>query len=293
MDLPPLPESLPPVIFSLPLAAAIPTSGCWPRCPARTARRIPPGPADLTPRDVRRGGDLLSCAACPPLPVAGGAGPPAPGLRVYAIGDVHGRDDLLRRLHASIAADWAAAPAARAAVVHLGDYVDRGPDSPGVLRRIAGPPPVPGAESVTLRGNHEALMLDALAPGAPAEAQFLWQLNGGRATLAAYRGHVPERDREILRGLALSWRAGDYLFVHAGIDPRKPLEAQTETDLVWTREPFVLAGATGHGGGAWPYASAAAGGAAAPDRHRHGRRRGGALTCLVLEGDGLRFLSAS
>ncbi|RKK04583.1 serine/threonine protein phosphatase [Pseudoroseomonas wenyumeiae] len=231
-------------------------------------------------------------SSSPPLQAAPGRLPP--GLRVYAIGDVHGRDDLLARLHASIAADWAAAPAARAVVVHLGDYVDRGPDSPGVLRRIAGPPPVPGAESVTLRGNHEALMLDALAPGAPAEAQFLWQLNGGRATLAAYRGHVPERDREILCGLALSWRAGDYLFVHAGIDPRKPLEAQTETDLVWTREPFLswpepLGMVVVHGHTPAPR----------PEVRPHrigidtGAVGGGALTCLVLEGDGLRFLSAS
>lgn len=228
----------------------------------------------------------------PPFQAAPGRLPP--GLRVYAIGDVHGRDDLLARLHAAIATDWAAAPAARAAVVHLGDYVDRGPDSPGVLRRIAGPPPIPGAESITLRGNHEALMLDALAPDAPAEARFLWQVNGGQATLNAYGGHVPERDREILRGLALSWRAGDYLFVHAGIDPRKPLEAQTETDLTWTREPFLswpdpLGLVVVHGHTPAPK----------PEVRPHrigidtGAVGGGALTCVVLENGGLRFLSAS
>jgi serine/threonine protein phosphatase 1 len=231
-------------------------------------------------------------SSSPPLQVAPGRLPP--GLRVYAIGDVHGRDDLLARLHDAIAADWAAAPAARAAVVHLGDYVDRGPDSPAALRRAAGPPPIPGAESVALRGNHEALMLDALAPGAPAAAQFLWQMNGGRATLSAYRGHVPEEDREILRGLALSWRAGDYLFVHAGIDPRKPLDAQAETDLTWIREPFLswpgpLGVVVVHGHTPAPR----------PEVRPHrigidtGAVGGGALTCLVLEEDGLRFLSVS
>jgi serine/threonine protein phosphatase 1 len=215
-----------------------------------------------------------------------------PGLRVYAIGDVHGRDDLLARLHAAIAADWAAAPAARAAVVHLGDYVDRGPDSPGVLRRIAGPSPIPGAESVMLRGNHEAMMLAALAPGASPNAQVHWQFNGGRATLAAYRGPVPDRDLELLRGLALSWRAGDYLFVHAGIDPRKPLEAQAEDDLIWIREPFL----------SWPgplEAVVVHGHTPEPEPvvrpHRigidTGAVGGGALTCLVLEEDGLRFLA--
>lgn len=217
-----------------------------------------------------------------------------PGLRVYAIGDVHGRNDLLVRLHVAIAADWDAAPAARAAVVHLGDYVDRGPDSPGVLRRIAGLPPIEGAESVTLRGNHEALMLEALAPTAPAEAKLLWQVNGGNATLYAYHGHVPEYDRQILRGLTLSWRAGDYFFVHAGIDPRKPLEAQTEMDLLWIREPFLswprpLGMVVVHGHTPAPH----------PEVRPHrigidtGAVGGGALTCLVLEGDGLRFLSAS
>jgi serine/threonine protein phosphatase 1 len=215
-----------------------------------------------------------------------------PGLRVYAIGDVHGRDDLLARLHAAIAADWAAAPAERAAVVHLGDYVDRGPDSPGVVRRIAGPPPIPGAESVLLRGNHEVMMLDAIAPDASPEMQFLWQANGGRATLAAYRGPVPEQDRQVLRNLSLSWRAGDYLFVHAGINPRKPLEAQSEKDLLWMREPFL----------SWPdklEAVVVHGHTPAPEPevlpHRigidTGAVGGGALTCLVLEGDGLRFLS--
>jgi serine/threonine protein phosphatase 1 len=226
----------------------------------------------------------------PSLQAAPGRLPP--GLRVYAIGDVHGRDDLLARLHAAIAADWAAAPAERAAVVHLGDYVDRGPDSPGVVRRIAGPPPIAGAEWVLLRGNHEVMMLDAIAPDAPPEMQFLWQANGGRATLAAYRGPVPERDRQILRGLALSWRAGDYLFVHAGINPRKPLEAQSEKDLLWMREPFL----------SWPdklEAVVVHGHTPAPEpevlQHRigidTGAAGGGALTCLVLEGDGLRFLS--
>jgi serine/threonine protein phosphatase 1 len=224
---------------------------------------------------------------------------PAPGhlpdgLRVYAIGDVHGCAEHLAQLHALIAADWAAAPAQEAAVVHLGDYVDRGPDSPGVLRRVAGPPPIPGAASIALYGNHEAMMLDALAPEASPDAQFHWQANGGRATMLAYEGTVPEADMQILRDLRLFWQAGDYLFVHAGIDPRKPLAAQTEHDMIWIREPFL----------SWP------GPLEAVVVHGHtpvsapvvrasrigidtGAVGGGPLTCLVLEGDGLRFLAVA
>ncbi|MBO1075783.1 metallophosphoesterase family protein [Roseomonas marmotae] len=226
----------------------------------------------------------LPCAAPGRLP---------PGLRVYAIGDVHGCAGQLARLHDLIAADWAAMPARKAAVVHLGDYVDRGPDSPGVLRRIAGPAPIPGAESVALRGNHEAMMLDALAPSASPEARALWQINGGRATLAAYGGTVPDRDLEILRGLALSWRAGDYLFVHAGIVPGKPLDEQAEMDLLWIREPFLswtgpLGMVVVHGHTPVPAP------VIRPNRIGidTGAVGGGPLTCLVLEDDRLRFLQA-
>jgi serine/threonine protein phosphatase 1 len=216
-----------------------------------------------------------------------------PGLRVYAIGDVHGCAMRLAALHAAIAADWAAWPAARAAVVHLGDYVDRGPDSPGVLARIAAPPPVAGAESVALRGNHEAMMLDALAPGATPAAREHWLRNGGRTTLRDFGGTVPDAVLAQLRALPLFWQAGGYRFVHAGVDPCRGWAAQREQDLLWMREPFL----------SWPAALDAVyvhghTPAAEPEVCGHrigidtGAVGGGALTALVLEGDGLRFLQA-
>ncbi len=222
---------------------------------------------------------------------------PAPGripagLRVYAIGDVHGRDDLLGALHRRIAEDWAAFPATRALIIHLGDYVDRGPASAAVLERIAGPSPVAGAEMVALRGNHEAMMLAALAPDASQQAITLWLFNGGVATQRSYPAGVPAHHLALLRSLPLTWEVGDYLFVHAGIEPTLELAKQPESALLWIREPFL----------SWP----------SPLRHVvvHGHTPvpepqiranrigidtgavgGGKLTCLVLQDDRLRFLS--
>ncbi|MDJ0386643.1 metallophosphoesterase [Roseomonas sp. E05] len=228
---------------------------------------------------------------------------PAPGqlpsgLRVYAIGDVHGCAPRLGALHAAIAADWAARPAARCAVVHLGDYVDRGPGSAAVLERLCGPGPMPGAEMVLLRGNHEAMMMGSLAAGPGTAAEDLWLWNGGDATLASYGAKdagftPPAAHRALLERTALTWQAGSYFFVHAGIDPRRPLEAQRSQDLLWIREPFL----------SWPRPL--------PMIVVHGHTpcrvpelrsnrigidtgavAGGPLTCLVLEGKQLRFLHA-
>ncbi|MFC7542267.1 metallophosphoesterase [Siccirubricoccus deserti] len=89
-----------------------------------------------------------------------------PGMRVYAVGDVHGCDDKLAAMHRLIAADARARPVPRVTLVHLGDYVDRGPDSAAVLDRLIGRSPLPEAEVVNLLGNHEAMMLDACAADA-------------------------------------------------------------------------------------------------------------------------------
>ena len=92
-----------------------------------------------------------------------------PGQRVYAIGDVHGCLDRLNALHELIAEDLAARPVEQAALVHLGDYVDRGPDSAGVVARLAAGAALPGVPTVNLIGNHEHMMLAAIATGrAPA-----------------------------------------------------------------------------------------------------------------------------
>jgi serine/threonine protein phosphatase 1 len=224
------------------------------------------------------------------------------GLRVYAIGDVHGCADRLAELHARIAEDAMARPARRVVLVHLGDYVDRGEDSAGVLERLLAPPPVPGAEVVNLLGNHEVMMLDACDPRSPPGALPFWLENGGAETLASYRTGlgdsapweaIPREHLALLRNCVLRWSAGDYLFVHAGIRPGVPLERQDPFDLIWIREPFLSFGGElplvvvhGHSPSATP----------AVRQNRLGIDTGacfgGALTCLVLEGHAMGFLSA-
>ncbi|MBK1661095.1 metallophosphoesterase family protein [Paracraurococcus ruber] len=224
------------------------------------------------------------------------------GLRIYAIGDVHGCADRLARLHALVAADARARPAEEIVLVHLGDYVDRGEDSAGVVERLLGPAPIPGAEVVNLLGNHEVMMLDACDPRGPEGALTFWLENGGEETLASYRtaaedpdfrDAIPPRHLAFLQGCELRFSAGDYLFVHAGIRPGLPLERQDPFDLIWIREPFLsfegdLPQVVVHGHTP----------AAAPAIRSHrigidtGACFGGDLTCLVLEGQRLRFLTS-
>lgn len=182
-----------------------------------------------------------------------------PGTRVYAIGDVHGCAGLLDQLHGAILADAAQAPARRRVAVYLGDYVDRGADSAGVIDLLLDDP-LPGFERVFLKGNHEDFMLRFL--GEPRHGP-LWLMNGGGATLASYgvcdsdirrpgdrivqlhdafRSRLPARHLEFLRRLDLVHQEGDYLFVHAGVRPGVPLGVQTEEDLLWIREPFLSSG---------------------------------------------------
>ncbi len=222
-----------------------------------------------------------------------------PGLRVYAIGDVHGCDERLGRLHQLIAEDAARRPMPRIVIVHIGDYVDRGPDSAGVIARLLGPSPVPGAEVVNLRGNHEALLLAGYGEEAEPEARWVWHVNGGAAALRSYsaggesEGVIPEAHLAFMRALPLSWREGGYFFAHAGVRPGVALEAQTEQDLLWIRQPF-LGSEESHG---------------AVVVHGHtpvqavelranrigidtGAVFGGPLTCVVLEGERMGFLEA-
>ncbi len=184
----------------------------------------------------------------------------AEGVRLYAVGDIHGESALLDRLSAMIADDMAGRPDRRAVVVFLGDYVDRGPDSRGVLDRLtAGPLPAPlaGAETRFLAGNHESALLDFIDdPVAGAR----WLDFGGAEALASYgvRASVGVRDRGRLRELRdhltdrlpdahrrfletlEDWAVyGDYAFVHAGIKPGRALKRQRRDDLLWLREPFL------------------------------------------------------
>jgi len=223
------------------------------------------------------------------------------GRRVYAIGDIHGCLDQLRRLHATIADDLRARPVAAAVVVHLGDYIDHGPDSAGVLSLLQGGPDLPGARVVNLLGEHERMLLDALDGDRAAATDWLW--SGGKETLASW-GLDPDLPREqwlaaippehaaFLRGLALSHREGDYLFVHAGIRPGVPLARQTRDDLLGIRQPFLwseqdfgVVVVHGHSANPQPVTLANRIGLDT------GAGMGGKLSCAVLEADRLGLLA--
>lgn len=178
------------------------------------------------------------------------------GTRVYAIGDIHGRVDLLDRLHAQILEDAATCDAARKVVVYLGDYVDRGKDSKSVIDRLLGEP-LPGFERVFLKGNHEEAFLKFFL-----EPEFGrdWKYYGGLETLMSYgvkalplkdepEAFVTARDElatlfppahlDFLGSLQLFHEEGDYYFAHAGVRPGRPLAEQTGEDLMWIRAEFL------------------------------------------------------
>lgn len=163
---------------------------------------------------------------------------------IYAVGDVHGRDDCLRALHAEISADARSRPGDKL-LVYIGDYVDRGASSADVVERVmAGPPP--GIDrQIALLGNHEDLMLKFYA-GLDEQENWIW--NGGDKTIESYGDDRERLERHLawMRGLPLSHREGRYLFVHAGIVPGRPLEEQREQDLIWIRDRF-LNDSTDHG----------------------------------------------
>lgn len=184
---------------------------------------------------------------------------PPPDTRIYAVGDVHGRADLLADLQTLIVKDADKAAQSRRVVVYLGDYVDRGPDSAGVLDRLIGQP-LAGFEEVFLMGNHEEFLLDFLSDPSVGP---VWLRNGGDATLSSYGIDVTEDDtrdwaavserlRQVLPAahlafletLGVSHREGDYFFAHAGIRPGVSLDKQDEEDLLWIREPFLDAAET-------------------------------------------------
>jgi serine/threonine protein phosphatase 1 len=186
----------------------------------------------------------------------------AEGYRAYAVGDIHGRLDLLDQLLARIEADIAARAPARNLVVFLGDLIDRGPHSAGVVERLRSWQPS-DASAVFLCGNHEEVMLRVLAgePGVLAD----WLRFGGAECLASYglspaalkamrepealatiKAAVPAEHRLFLGTFADTFRFGDYLFVHAGIRPGVDVAAQSQQDLRWIREAF-LDDATDHG----------------------------------------------
>ena len=232
-----------------------------------------------------------------------------PGRRVYAIGDIHGRVDLLMELHARIARDAALAPGLSPIVVYLGDYIDRGLDSRAVIDLLLDRP-LKGFESIHLLGNHESILLQFINDVTIGQS---WLTNGGnfalfsygvsvapnehdeqklKAAQAAFVEALPERHLEFFRRLKLTHEEGDYLFVHAGIRPGVPLAQQKPHDLIWIRGDFLSSTAThdriivhGH--------SITTDVQVMPNRIGidTGAYYSGRLTCLVLEGESRRFIT--
>ncbi|MCK1616125.1 serine/threonine protein phosphatase [Bradyrhizobium sp. 159] len=176
------------------------------------------------------------------------------GVRVYAIGDVHGRADLLQSLLTVIDADLARSAPQRAIQVFLGDYVDRGPDSRGVLDLLIARSK--SHETVCLKGNHEVFLLEVLKD--PARLQE-WRHYGGLLTLVSYgitptmnpsaeqqvelierlKRALPPEHLTFLQQLRSSFTCGDFFFVHAGVKPGVALDRQKDEDLLWIREEFL------------------------------------------------------
>lgn len=178
------------------------------------------------------------------------------GHVVYAIGDVHGRLDLLKSLHEKIRVDAQERDFFRKVIVYLGDYIDRGSDSRGVIDYLSENPMEDEFVCVYLKGNHEKAMVDFLE--GDFEETELWLTHGGQACLMSYgltASHVnlsykelnrvvspcvPEGHKEFLKGLkTFCWVGQEYLFVHAGIHPEKPFEEQTEKDFTSIRSEFL------------------------------------------------------
>ncbi len=222
--------------------------------------------------------------------------------RVYAIGDVHGCIDKLRRVESEILADLKSRPHANPLILFVGDYTDRGPDSRGVIEHLMSMGQS-GPEVMFLFGNHDFCFLDYLIDPHARTSRLHW-LNyrmGGDMTLASYgvagaseyspeRTHrnfvnaVPDSHVAFLKNLPTTCRVGSYLFVHAGIRPGIALEQQELMDLIWIREGFLDSRAdfgfsVVHGHTVVPQV----------EHHRNrididtGAVFGGQLSCLVLE----------
>lgn len=225
-------------------------------------------------------------------------------MRTYAIGDIHGHLDLLQDLHARIAQDQGGDDAP---IVHVGDLVDRGPDSKGVIEYLRA-----GIEAdknwVVLKGNHDRMFTGFLADikhhdeGLRADLSYLHYKIGGGATLASYgvknaadrrikpvhaeaAAAVPQIHRDFLESRPTFFNRGQVMFVHAGVRPEVPLDQQTETDLLWIRGAFLE--------DRRDYGPLIVHGHTAIDRPRHygnrinidsGAAYGGPLSAVVIEG---------
>lgn len=226
-------------------------------------------------------------------------------MHCYAIGDIHGHLDLLQAAHARIAADMAIH--GPGPVIHVGDLVDRGPDSRGVVEHLR-QGIEDGRDWVVLKGNHDRMFSRFLRdptepePGLRSEYSWLHPRLGGAETLVSYGVRhagdrpvapvhdealkkVPEPHQAFLAARPCWHRIGDVVFVHAGIRPGVAMEDQVEDDLVWIRQPF-LEDLRDHG------FLVVHGHTAIPAPHHHGNRLnidssaayGGPLSAVVIEG---------
>jgi diadenosine tetraphosphatase ApaH/serine/threonine PP2A family protein phosphatase len=156
---------------------------------------------------------------------------------VYAIGDIHGSLHKLRDLMMLCERH---ADGRTASFIFLGDYIDRGPDSRGVVEALMDMQSRQPDRVIALKGNHEAVALEVVDGETEAE---LWLREGGTATLRSYdiddARDLPDEHVAWLRSLPLCYDDGRRFFVHAGVDPEKPLGAQRDRDLIWIREPFL------------------------------------------------------
>ncbi len=232
---------------------------------------------------------------------------------VYAIGDIHGRLDLLERIQQRIVDDAMQREASRRQVVYLGDYLSRGPDSAGVVDRVREWLPA-GFERITLKGNHEDLLLRFLE--GEIDTGRHWLDYGGLEVMSAYgvviadrearddasviamrkdlAARIPASHLEFFRGLQISHSAGDYFFVHGGVRPGVPLAEQSDRDCLWMRKTFLNSDAD-HG-------AIVVHGHSISDQPEIRHNRIGidtgaycsdVLTCLVLDGEGRSFLQTA
>ena len=181
-------------------------------------------------------------------------------MTIYAVGDIHGQLDMLKAAHERIETDRVTSGAADAPVVFIGDYNDRGPDSPGVLDWLI-QQMNDGAPFVPIAGNHDRMLLGFVDPDFeldPKTAQFDWLADnlGGRITLQSYgvdikpwhrrktivemaQDAIPDEHLDFLRSLPLTHAHSGAFFTHAGINPDRALDDQLTEDLFWIRQPFL------------------------------------------------------
>lgn len=227
-------------------------------------------------------------------------------VRIYAVGDIHGRADLLERVFERIDADLAKNPVPRAIEVYLGDYIDRGPASRQVLDGLVARNLT--RRTVFLKGNHETYLCDFVSNPTILDE---WQRLGGLDTLMSYGIRpsfnadpaaqtllaatfdraLPISHRHLLENLKSSFTCGDFFFVHAGIRPGIPLADQSEEDLLWIRQEFLqceelFSKIVVHGHTPVPQPDIR------PNRINidTGAYATGQLTCLMLEADKMRII---